>query len=156
PAATVAGCSRSLPVVAHRAGGSPVKLPRGDRLPVACASETGYATSESSLAVTPNGVLVYSPAQTENSMARSLDGGASWSLTYPAVAQPTSFWNTVDPYVIADRRTGRVFWAHATGPVRNENALPDGAGFYLAAAYGFQVYRSSDDGRSWKTADYQT
>src|SRR5437879_4464243 len=69
PAATVAGCSRSLPVVAHRAGGSPVKLPRGDRLPVACASETGYASSESSLAVTPNGVLVYSPAQTENSMA---------------------------------------------------------------------------------------
>src|SRR5438874_521690 len=34
--------------------------------------------------------------------------------------------------------------------------LPAGAGFYLAAAYGFQVYRSSDDGRSWKTADYQT
>jgi hypothetical protein len=155
-AVTVAGCSRTLPVVAHRAGGSPVKLPRGYRLPVACARETGYATSESSLAVTSNGVLVYSPAQTENSMARSLDGGASWSLTYPALAQPTSFWNTVDPYVIADRRTGRVFWAHATGPVRNEGGLPEEAGFYLAAAYGFQVYSSSDDARTFTTADYQT
>jgi hypothetical protein len=155
-AATVAGCNRALPVVAHRAGGSVVKLPRGARLPVACATETGYATSESGLAVTKNRVLVYSPAETENSMARSLNGGASWNLTYPAVEQPTSFWNTVDPYVIADRRTGRVFWAHATGPVRNEGGLPEEAGFYLAAAYGFQVYSSSDDAKTFTTADYQT
>jgi hypothetical protein len=155
-AATVAGCSRSFPVLAHRAGGSVVELPKGDRLPVACATETGYATSESSIAVTKDGVLVYSPAETENSMARSLDAGASWSLTYPAVEQPTSFWNTVDPYVVADRRTGRIFWAHATGPVRNEGGLPEEAGFWLAAAYGFQVYSSSDDGRTFTTADYQT
>ncbi|HEV7584781.1 MAG TPA: sialidase family protein [Solirubrobacteraceae bacterium] len=155
-AGAVAGCSRLLPVVAHRAGGTIVKLPKGARLPVACASETGYATSESSLTVTPRGVLVYSPAQSENSMARSLDAGATWNLTSPAVAQPTSFWNTVDPYVISDRRTGRVFWAHATGPVRNEGGLPEEAGFWLAAAYGFQVYSSSDDARSFTTADYQT
>jgi hypothetical protein len=152
----LSGCSRSLPVLAHHAGGSIVRMPPGARLPVACATETGYATSESSIAVTRNGVLVYSPAQSENSMARSLDGGASWSLAYPAFAQPTSFWNTVDPYVIADRRTGRVFWAHATGPVRNEGGLPEEAGFYLAAAYGFQVYTSTDDGRTFSTADYQT
>jgi hypothetical protein len=156
PAATVAGCSRALPVVAHRAGGTVVRLPKGDRLPVACATETGYATSESTLAVTKSGVLVYSPAETENSMARSLDGGASWSLTYPAIEQPTSFWNTVDPYVTADRRTGRVFWSHATGPVRNEGGLPEEAGFWLAAAYGFQVYTSSDDAKTFATADYQT
>jgi hypothetical protein len=155
-AATLAGCNRLLPVVAHRPGGAVVTLPKGDRLPVACATETGYATSESSLAVTKDGVLVYSPAETENSMARSLNGSASWSLTYPAVEQPTSFWNTVDPYVIADRRTGRVFWAHATGPVRNEGGLPEEAGFYLAAAYGFQVYSSSDDAKTFTTADYQT
>jgi hypothetical protein len=154
--ANVSGCNRSLPVVAHRAGGSVVRLPRGDRLPVACASETGFATSESTIAVTGNGTLVYSPASSENSMARSLDGGASWNLTAPAVAQPTSFWNTVDPYVVSDRRTGRVFWAHATGPVRNEGGLPEEAGFYLAAAYGFQVYTSKDDARTFSTADYQT
>jgi hypothetical protein len=155
-AASVAGCNRLLPVVAHRAGGSVVKLPKGDPLPVACATETGYASSESSLAVTKDGVLVYSPAETENSMARSLNGGAGWSLTYPAMEQPTSFWNTVDPYVVADRRTGRVFWAHATGPVRNQGGLPQESGFFLAAAYGFQVYSSSDDARTFATADYQT
>jgi hypothetical protein len=155
-AATVAGCHSSWPVVAHRAGGTVVKLPRGYRRPVDCATETGYATSESSIAVTKDGALVYSPAASENSMTRSLDLGASWSLTYPAVEQPTSFWNTVDPDVVADRRTGRVFWAHATGPVRNQGGLPEEAGFLLAAAYGFQVYSSSDDARTFTTADYQT
>src|SRR5437588_2351821 len=84
----IAGCSHALPVVAHRAGGVLVRLPRGARKPVACASETGYATSESSIAVSGRGALVYSPAETENSMARSLNGGASWSLTYPAKEQP--------------------------------------------------------------------
>ena len=152
----IAGCSSALPVVAHRAGGVLVRLPRGTRKPTACASETGYATSESSVAVTSDGTLVYSPAETENSMARSLNSGASWLLTYPAVEQHTSFWNTVDPYVIADRRTGRVFWSHATGPVRNEGELPEESGFYLAAAYGFQVYSSSDDAATFTTADYST
>ena len=133
-----------------------MQLPAGASLPVACATETGYATSESTIAVSGNGTLIYSPAQTENTMARSLDGGLTWNFTYPADEQPTSFWNTVDPYVIADRRTGRVFWSHATGPVRNEGGLPQDAGFYLAAAYGFQIYTSADDGFSWTTADYQT
>lgn len=150
------GCNRSWPVVAHRAGGVIVTLPAGDALPVACGDRTGYATSESTLAIAGDGALIYSPAETENSMARSADGGASWQLTYPAVEQPTSFWNTVDPDVVADRRTGWVFWSHATGPVRNEGSLPDGTGFYLAAAYGFQVYTSRDDGLSWSTADYST
>jgi hypothetical protein len=153
--AKTAHCSRALPVVAHHAGGSPVRVARS-QLPVACVDETGFASSESSLAVTGHGALVYSPAQTENSMARSVDNGASWSLTTPAVEQPTAFWNTVDPYVIADRRTGRIFWSHATGPVRNEGNLPQGSGFYLAGAYGFQVYSSSDDASTFTTADYQT
>src|SRR5205807_10336063 len=118
----------SLPVVAHRAGGSIVRLPAGARLPVACATETGYASSESSIAVTADGALVYSPAQSENSMARSLNGGASWSLTSPAVAQPTSFWNAVDPYVTSDPGTGRDFCAPATVPVRHEGRLPGDAG----------------------------
>jgi hypothetical protein len=154
-AAKLPGCNRALPVLAHHAGGSPVRVARS-RLPLACVDETGYATSESSIAVTADGALVYSPAETENSMARSLNNGTSWSLTYPANEQPTAFWNTVDPYVIADRRTGRVFWSHATGPVRNEGGLPQGAGFYLAGAYGFQVYSSSDDAKTFTTADYQT
>jgi hypothetical protein len=155
-AAAIPGCHPAWPVVAHRAGGAIAQLPADAALPVACGVETGYASSESTIAVTGGGALIYSPAQTENSMARSLDGGATWSLTLPADEQPTSFWNTVDPYVIADRRTGRAFWTHATGPVRNEGGLPQGSGFYLAAASGFQVFTSSNDGRSWTTADYST
>jgi hypothetical protein len=152
--ASPAGCSSSLPVVAHHADGAVVKLPGSD-LPTACGVETGYASSESTLAVAGSGALIYSPAESENSMARS-DGGASWQLTRPAVEQPTAFWNTVDPYLIADRRTGWVFWSHATGPVRNEGSLPAGSGFFLAAAYGFQVYTSADNGLTWSTADYST
>ena len=161
-AQTAPGCDPALPVVAHRAGGVVVTLPSADTLPVACASVTGYPTSETTLAITGAGTLIFSPAQTENSMARSTDDGATWSLTTPAVEQPTGFWNTVDPDVITDRRTGRVFWSHATGPVRDVtalpqvNPLPQGLGFYLAAAEGFQVYSSSDDGVSWTTADYST
>jgi hypothetical protein len=161
-ARTLPGCEESLPVVAHRAGGTPVQLPAGATLPVACTSKTGYATSETSLAIARGGTLLFSPAQTENSMARSTDDGASWTLTTPKVEQPTGFWNTVDPDLISDWRTGRVFWAHATGPVRDEttlpqvNPLPQGAGFYAAAAEGFQVYGSGDGGRSWTTADYST
>ena len=136
--------------------GAVVSLPSSAAMPLACGVETGYATSESSLAVSGNGTLVYSPAQTENSMVRSPDDGTSWSLTRPAVEQPTAFWNTVDPFVIADRRTGRLFWSHATGPVRNEGGLPQGSGFYLAGAYGFQVFNSGDNGRSWQTADYSS
>jgi hypothetical protein len=150
------GCHSDWPVTAHRAGGIGVQVPAGDTPPLACAVRTGYATSESTLAVSKRSALIYSPANTENSMARSTDKGAHWHLTYPYDAQPTSFWNTVDPFVIADRRTGRIFWSHATGPVRNEDDLPDNAGFWLAAAYGFEVYRSSDAGRSWLTADYET
>jgi hypothetical protein len=150
------GCHPTWPVLAHRAGGQIVRLPAGAQLPVACATRTGFPTSESTIALTNSGTLVYSPAQTENSLARSVDQGATWSLTYPPGEQYTSFWNTDDPDVVADRRTGWVFWAHATGPVRTEGTLPAGSGFLLAAASGFQVYGSRDDGRTFTTADYSS
>jgi hypothetical protein len=155
-AASPVSCHPSWPVVAHHAGGAVITPPAGSALPVACAGETGYATSESTIALPSANTLIYSPAASENSMARSTNAGASWSLTRPAVEQPTAFWNTVDPDVIADWRTGRVFWSHATGPVRNESSLPDGTGFYLAAASGFQVYTSADQGRTFTTADDST
>jgi hypothetical protein len=129
---------------------------------MSCGLATGYATSESTIAVVGRGVVLYSPAETENSLARSTNAAGTWQLTYPASEQPTSFWNTVDPDLVSDPRTGWLFWAHATGPVRNEGSLPAlgpiprSAGFYLAAAQGFQVYTSRDHGRSWSTADYST
>ena len=152
-------CHKSWPVVAHRSGGRIVRT--ATHLPIPCATETGFATSESSIAVNNRGAIFYSPANTENTMARSLDGGATWNLVQPQRMEYTNFWNTVDPYVTVDRRTGRVFWVHVTGPLRttssvvDDSQLPGPPTFLLAFAYGFQVYSSDDDGHRWTTADYR-
>ncbi|MDX6656880.1 MAG: hypothetical protein QOH62_1673 [Solirubrobacteraceae bacterium] len=156
--AAVPGCAPQLPVVAHHAGGALASAP----LPTACVTETGMATSESTIGVTRRGTVVYSPAISENSLARSLDGGATWSAAYPPDEQYTALWNTDDPYLTVDRRTGRIFWSHATGPSRtapilvSNSPLPSGLPTAIAAAAGFQVYSSADEGASWHTADYQS
>jgi hypothetical protein len=152
------GCAPELPVVAHHAGGALVPA----SLSTACVTETGMASSESTIGVTRRGTIVYSPAISENSVARSLDGGATWSATYPPDEQYTALWNTDDPYLTVDRRTGRIFWSHATGPTRtapilvSDSPLPSGIPTAIAAAAGFQVYSSADEGASWHTADNQT
>ncbi|MCU1599474.1 MAG: hypothetical protein JWO22_183, partial [Frankiales bacterium] len=144
-------------VVAHTAGRHVVRT----ALPWVCAASTGYATSETTLAVTPRGTVVMSPAQTENTSARSTDGGRTWSLTAPAAEQYTSLWNTVDPSMTVDPRTGRLYLVHATGPTRttpvlvDESPLPGVVSTSAAAAAGFQVYSSADEGRSWTTTDMQ-
>jgi hypothetical protein len=153
------GCNTRWPVVAHHADGARVSRP--GPLPVPCATETGYATSETTIAATPSGTLFFSPANTENSVARSSDRGATWSLAEPQQMQYTSLWNTVDPDVVVDRRTGRVFWVRATGDLRTTPILvassPLGWQTATAVAYahGFQVYSTSDSGQTWLTADYQ-
>jgi hypothetical protein len=159
---TLVGCDTRLPVTEHRAAGAVLQPPRGVPVPVVCVVSTGYASSESTIGVTPRGTIVYSPAGSENSMARSSDGGAHWSLTYPFDEQYTALWNTDDPYLWVDRRTGRIFWSHATGPTRtapvlvSNSPLPSGIPTAIAAASGFQVYSSPDEGVSWHTADYST
>ncbi len=161
PPASV-GCHPGWPVVVYRPGVVVAGPPTGSRVPVACATTTGYPTSESTIAVTHTGAIFYSPANTENSMARSTDGGATWSLVQPTRMQYTSLWNTVDPDVVVDRRTGRLFWAHTTHtdevkPPLATNGTPLGwlVPTAIANAHGFQVYSSPDDGRTWTTADYQ-
>ncbi|MEA2311562.1 MAG: hypothetical protein QOE28_1530 [Solirubrobacteraceae bacterium] len=152
------GCDPALPVVAHHAGGAPAAT--ADKA-VACAVETGKPTSESTIAVGNDGTVLYSPAQTENSLARSSDEGASWSLTQPADAQQTALWNTVDPQITVDPRTGRAFWIHATGQLRTAPILVSGSPLpwelttAFAYASGFQVY-GSDDAQHWRTADYSS
>ena len=129
---------------------------------MACAVETGFAASESTIGVTPSGAIFYSPANTENTVARSLDNGATWQLLQPPQMQYTALWNTVDPYLTVDRRTRRVFWLHVTGPTRttpllvSESVLSSGLPTAIAFAYGFQVYSTPDDGRTWRTAEYST
>jgi hypothetical protein len=160
-AATGPGCAASLPVVVHHPGGAAASLPSGAQLPIACADPTGYETSESTIAAGKDGSLFYSPAHTENTLARSFDQGANWNLTYPPKMQYTSLWNTVDPIVTVDRRTGRLFWLRATGDLRTAPILVDESPFgnqaatAIAYAHGFQVYSSHDDGQTWTTADYQ-
>ena len=155
----IVGCHRSWPVVSYYAGGG-AGQPSG-AVPVACATPIGFPTSETTIAATADGTLFFSPAQSENSLARSSDEGASWNLTYPPQMQYTSLWNTVDPDVIADRRTGRLFWVRATGDLRtapiivDESPLGWQAPTAVAYAHGFQIYSTPNDGRSWVTADYQ-
>jgi hypothetical protein len=155
------GCNAALRVVVHHAGGADAQPPAGTALPAVCATDTGYATSETTIAATGTGALLFSPAHTENSLARSSDGGATWGLTYPPKMQYTSLWNTVDPIVTVDRSTGRAFWLRATGELRTAPVLVDESPFgnqaatAIAYAHGFQVYSTPDDGRTWTTADYQ-
>ena len=154
------GCHARWPVTAFLAG--PVAQPVHSRqLPVACAVATGYATSETTLAVTNSGAILFSPASSENTLARSANGGRSWSLVGPTTLQYTSLWNTVDPQVVIDRRTGRAFWVHTTYTEDLRWPLPDQSPAAwlvptaVANAHGFQVYASDDAGRSWRTADYR-
>jgi hypothetical protein len=159
-AVTPGACAFKGPVVSHHRDESVVNRTVSGW--TSCATPTGYPTSETNIGITPKGTLLFSPALTENSMARSTDGGASWSLTYPENEQYTALWNTTDPGLVVDHQTGRVFWVHATGATRTlpllvaQSPLPTVVPTTLAAAYGFQVYSSADEGRTFRTADYQT
>lgn len=152
------GCHAGWPVLVYYSDGKPASA----RRPVPCGVSTGYASSESTVAVSDKGTIFYSPANSENSLGRSRDGGATWTLDYPPNEQYTSLWNTVDPQVVVDRRTGRLFWVHTTfttdlRPPLDAPMTPIGwlAPTAIANAHGFQVYSSADDGASWNTADYQ-
>jgi hypothetical protein len=146
------------PVVTHHPGGAGTPVTGWS----SCGRRMGEETSETNIVVTPKGTVLFSPARTENSLARSTNGGATWSLTYPQDEQYTALWNTTDPGLAVDRDTGRVFWIHATGATRtlpvlvSQSPLPDTVPTVLAAASGFQVYASSDEGYHWMTADYQS
>ena len=159
PAVLPAGCHAEWPVVTHHSGGA---LVSATTTTVACGIDTGTATSETSIGVTNAGSLLFSPAQSENTVARSTTAGSVWALVAPAGAQQSTLFNTVDPQLTVDRSTGRIFWIHATGPDRTVPGIipgglvPPGDLLPFVPAYGFQVYRSTDDGASFTTADYQT
>jgi hypothetical protein len=161
PSPTARGCHARWPVSAFRAGVGRVYPVRVGRLPVGCGTATGYAASETTLALTNGGAILFSPANTENSLGRSTDGGRTWGLVQPPDMQYTSLWNTVDPQIVVDRRTGRVFWVHTTYTEDLQWPLPDQSPAAwlvptaVANAHGFQVYSSADSGRTWRTADYR-
>lgn len=154
------GCHARWPVHALRAGPGTTHPAHVRRLPLACGVRTGYATSETTLAVTRSGAILFSPARSENTLARSTDGGRRWSLVGPSVLQHTNLWNTDDPQVVIDPRTGRLFWVHTTHAVGIDQPLPGQSPadwlvpLAVADARGFQVFSSVNRGRSWHTANY--
>ena len=148
------GCHTRWPVTAFHAGDQAMHVAHVAHLPVACGSPNGYAASETTLALTGGGAILFSPANTENTLARSADGGHHWTLVGPTDLQHTNLWNTVDPQVVVDRRTGRLFWVHATYAEDFRWPLPDQSPaawlvpLAIADAHGFQVFSSPDGGRT--------
>ena len=145
---TSAGCDRERPAVAHYAGG--VRAADAPRTLIPCATETGYFTGETTIAVT-NHTVWLSAANWEWALARSTDLGKNWSAyTVPGPqALPgcgvgtTAFtncndtesakYNTVaDAYLYLDPRTQRMFWSKTYG--------------YAACS---SLNLTANDGRSW-------
>lgn len=160
-AAPAAGCHAEWPVTAFRAGHGTTYRARLERVAVVCGVQIGYPTSETTLAVGSGGTVVFSPANSENTLARSVNGGRRWKLVGPTALQYTNLWNTVDPQVVLDRRTGRLFWVHTTYELGVQWPLPDQSPaawlvpLAVADAHGFEVFSSTDGGRVWSTADYR-
>jgi hypothetical protein len=142
-------CSAKLATVAHHAGGHVVAQRTPAR--VACASETGFYTGETGIAVSGNGTVWFSAANWESALARSDDNGHTWKAQTPAGPQAmpgceavTSPWtcddsessknNTVaDAYLYVDPKTSKLFWSKTFG---------------LAVCSSLSM--TPDDGRSWQ------
>ena len=141
-------CSPGTPAVSYVPGGPPVRTahPR-----VACASDTGYYTGETGIAVTKNGHVWFSAADWEWAMVRSTDNGRTWQraaaegpqampgcfvATSPATCQDTEGaknGTVADAYLWVDPATGKLFWSKTYG---------------LAVCSSLSM--TADDGRTWR------
>lgn len=79
-AAAAPGCPAAGRSSPYRAGTSGSKPARAAAPPVAPGVATGYPTSETTLAVTSKGATVFSPANSENTLAVSTNGGSRRSV----------------------------------------------------------------------------
>ncbi|MHB8669221.1 MAG: sialidase family protein [Acidimicrobiales bacterium] len=162
-----AGCDPARPVIAHHAGGIPLAA-QPSTLPVPCGVRTGFGGSESRIAVTASGAVVYEPAvispgpaglgylpdipgprfQTSASpagLAISHDQGGSWSFVKPAGMT----WESQDHQGFVDRATGRFFWY-----ALNANPVPQRGIGPLEQPPGEEAHLlwTPDDGLTWTHA----
>jgi hypothetical protein len=106
------GCAPERPAIAHHAGGLIVDRGREQRAPIPCATQTGFRTSEVSVAIGNDGAILFNPAITENGalgILRSEDQGQSWHyVPHAPSAIPVPY--AIDQNLWVDRPTGRTLW----------------------------------------------
>lgn len=97
----------TAPTVAHHPGGRPAQAagaPRVVRL------DTGQVTGEPTIGHTGDGAAFISAYDDVGpSVARSLDGGRSWSVVGPKLFNGRGHLTSLDPYLHVDPVTSRVF-----------------------------------------------
>ena len=161
-----AGCRPGSPALAFRPGHPAPLAPQPAGAPVPCLVATGYGGSETQLAVTRDGTVVYEPAiltpgaagtgyaagapgpqpstqLSPGGLSLSSDGGSTWSFDAPAGGT----WVPQDDAVYTDPVTGRIFfYALSADPVPDSGQVP--LQNQLPAGYA-NLMTSGDDGRSW-------
>jgi hypothetical protein len=131
-------CDARRPAVAYRASASSSSgeaLDATSQTLVPCAQITGFASSETSLAVLADGSVLVAPVITDEGtgVLRSKDRARSWEVLLPGQLGGAQH-ERVQPYMYADPITGRVLFATAAG----------GDGFALSL--------SDDGGSSWRAS----
>jgi len=170
-AAGLPGCHPGQPAVAHYAGGVAL-VPQPTNGPVPCGVLTGAATVENRIEVTNDGTVIYMPALTpsappqvppgtprstnttcgslpgipgncpSNTVARSSDGGATWSYSKANVF-PDAISGDVDNNIYVDHDTGRFFYYDYDSST--DGFKPD----FCGQGNGATIIHSDDSGATW-------
>jgi hypothetical protein len=168
PTATTAPpCALASPVVAYHPGQAPQPVEASGV--AGCLVGTGFGGSETQVAVTADGTVVYEPAiltpglagtgyldgapgptpstqLSPGGLALSKDGGAQWTFDAPAGAT----WVPQDDALYADPATGRIFYyALSPDPVPDSGEVPPQD--QLPAGYA-ELMTSGDDGATWSSS----
>lgn len=165
-ATTLPPCATASPVVAYHPGQAPQPVSGGA---LGCLVGTGFGGSETEVAVTADGTVVYEPAiltpglagtgyldgapgptpstqLSPGGLALSSDGGVKWTFDAPAGAT----WVPQDDALYVDPATGRIFYyALSPDPVPDSGQVP--LQDQLPAGYA-ELMTSGDDGATWSSS----